>query len=173
MPVLQFKWKSRDVLKYSLDLTLAESQDDEGIEVELTVVVKVGQDGKFTTETRVNHRSGPVKLPACLTEPGTYQVGQNHPLFLPHLAAQEVEVGSLWTVQQGDLQVFYEWTSLEQGVAEIISRRVCSQTHSETECLYEFDVKQGRVTLAQTVTEVTPPNGPKQRQICEYELLED
>ena len=179
MPQLQHKLAFREVLKYQLDVSMMEDRDDDEAEFELLVVVKVGQDGQLSTESRLQSRSGPVKVPDSFLKPGDYKLAPGQPLppFLPALPDQAVEAGDLWTVVEkgpkGEVvQVFYELTSLKGSVAEIISRKVIESPRSEVECLYEFDLEKGRVLLAQTVTETQPGKGRQVRVLCEYELQE-
>ncbi|MFN8609139.1 MAG: hypothetical protein U0931_16505 [Vulcanimicrobiota bacterium] len=168
MPHLQHKLAFRQVLKYQLDVSLMREHDDDVDEIELLVVLKVGQDGALTTETRVENRSGPVKVPEELTRPGKYQLGQALPEFLPFLPDRDLKEGDAWT-HDG---FFYELTSVKGEVAEIVSRKVIEQPRTETEWLYEFDFKQGRVTLAQSVIETQAPKGGSTRCLCEYELTD-
>jgi hypothetical protein len=180
MPLLQYKLAFREVLKYQLDVSMMDDPDDEEAEFELLVVIKVGQDGHFTTETRLQNRSGPIKVPDSFLKPGSYRLaaGEPLPLFFPALPDRAVEAGDLWTVVEKSpkgevVQVFYELTSLKGPVAEIISRKVVENPRSEIECLYEFDVERGRVVLAQTVTESQVGRGRQSRLLTEYELQED
>ena len=166
MPHLQHKLAFRQVLKYQLDVTLMEESDDDVDELELLVVLKVGDQGALTTETRVENRSGPVKVPDDLSKPGKFQMGQSLPEFLPTLPEREVNEGDAWTVEGA----FYELTSIRGDVAEIVSRKVIENPRSEMEWLYEFDFKQGRVVLAQSVLETQLPKGRSTRRLCEYEL---
>ena len=169
MPLLQHKLAFREVLKYQHDLSIVDHPDDDAAEFELLVVVKVGQDGKFTTESRLQNRSGPIKVPETFVRPGEYQLGQSLPPFLPALPDRAVEPGDLWTSTEGGHQVFYEMTSMKGSVAEIVSRKVTENPRTEVEGLFEFDVTQGRVLLAQTVIE---SKAGKQRILSEYELLD-
>ena len=166
MPHLQHKLAFRQVLKYQLDVTLMEESDDDVDELELLVVLKVGDQGALTTETRVENRSGPVKVPDDLSKPSKFQMGQSLPEFLPTLPEREVNEGDAWTVEGA----FYELTSIRGDVAEIVSRKVIENPRSEMEWLYEFDFKQGRVVLAQSVLETQLPKGRSTRRLCEYEL---
>lgn len=168
MPQLQHKLAFRQVLKYQLDVTLMEEDEDDVEELELLVVLKVGDQGALTTETRVENRSGPVKIPEDLTRAGKFQIGQTLPGFLPSLPEKELNEGDAWTADG----TFYELTSIKGEVAEIVSRKTIETPHTEIEWLYEFDFKQGRVVLAQSVTEVSLPKGRNTRRLCEYELLD-
>ncbi|MBS2035947.1 hypothetical protein JST97_13240 [bacterium] len=169
MPQLQHKLAFRQVLKYQLDVSLMQELDDDVDEIELLVVLKVGDGGALTTETRVENRSGPVKVPEDLTQPGKFQLGQSLPAFLPYLPERELNEGDAWTHDGA----FYELTSIKGEVAEIVSRKVVENPRTETEWLYEFDFKRGRVVLAQSVTEAQPPKGRSTRRLCEYELAEE
>lgn len=167
MALLQHKLAHRSVLKYQLDISVME---DEEAEFEVLLVVKIGEDGLLTTEYRLQNRSGPFKLPERFSKPGEYrlQPGQPLPPFLPQLPDREIEKGDLWTGQDSGHPVFYEMTSLNGSVAEIVSRKVVEKPRSETEGLYEFDLARGRVVLAQTVTE-----NKSGRVLAEYELQDD
>ena len=167
MPQLQHKLAFRQVLKYQLDVTLMDEAESDVDELELLVVLKVGDGGALTTETRVENRSGPVKVPDDLTKTGKFQIGQTLPDFLPALPEKELNEGDAWTADGA----FYELTSIKGDVAEIVSRKVIENPRIEVEWLYEFDFKQGRVVLAQSVTE-TQPKGRNLRRLCEYELLD-
>ncbi len=167
MPQLQHKLAFRQVLKYQLDVTLMDEVESDMDEFELLVVLKVGHAGALATETRVENRSGPVKVPDDLTKAGKFQLGQTLPDFLPALPEKELSEGDAWTADGA----FYELTSIKGDVAEIVSRKVIESPRTEVEWLYEFDFKQGRVLLAQSVTE-TQPRGRNLRRLCEYELLD-
>lgn len=169
MPHLQHKLAFRQVLKYQLDVSLMRELDDDVDEVELLVVVKVGEGGALSTETRVESRSGPIKVPADLTQAGKFQIGQSLPEFLPFLPDRELNEGDAWTHDGA----FYELTSIKGNVAEIVSRKVVESPRTETEWLYEFDFKRGLVVLAQSVTEAQAAKGGNTRRLCEYELNED
>ncbi|MBX3172472.1 MAG: hypothetical protein KF760_34025 [Candidatus Eremiobacteraeota bacterium] len=167
MPQLQHKLAFRQVLKYQLDVTLMDEAESDVDELELLVVLKVGDQGALTTETRLENRSGPIKVPEDLTRPGKFQMGQSLPDFLPALPEKELREGDAWTVDGA----FYELTSIKGDVAEIVSRKVVENPRTEVEWLFEFDFKQGRVVLAQSVTE-TQSKGRNLRRLCEYELLD-
>ena len=167
MPQLQHKLAFRQVLKYQLDVTLMDEAESDVDELELLVVLKVGDGGTLTTETRVENRSGPVKVPDDLTKAGKFQIGQTLPDFLPALPEKGLNEGDAWTADGA----FYELTSIKGDVAEIVSRKVIESPRTEVEWLYEFDFKQGRVVLAQSITE-TQPKGRNLRRLCEYELLD-
>ncbi|MBN9418850.1 MAG: hypothetical protein J0I12_25585 [Candidatus Eremiobacteraeota bacterium] len=168
MPQLQHKLAFRQVLKYQLDVSLMDESEDEVDELELLVVLKVGDQGALTTETRIESRSGPFKIPEELTRAGKFQMGQSLPDFLPSLPEKELNEGDAWTADGA----FYELTSIKGDVAEIVSRKVVESPRTEVEWLYEFDFKQGRVVLAQSVTEMALPKGRNTRRLCEYELLD-
>jgi len=168
MPHLQHKLAFRQVLKYQLDVSLMQENDDEVDELELLVVLKVGDQGALTTETRVENRSGPVKVPEDLARAGKFQIGQSLPDFLPYLPDRELKEGDAWTHDGA----FYELTSIKGDVAELVSRKVVEDPRTEIEWLYEFDFKQGRVVLAQSVTETQAARGRNARRLCEYELTD-
>lgn len=168
MPHLQHKLAFRQVLKYQLDVTVMEESDDDVEELELLVVLKVGDQGALTTETRVESRSGPFKVPDDLGRAGKFVLGQSLPEFLPVLPERDLNEGDAWTVDGA----FYELSSIKGDVAEIVSRKVVENPRTETEWLFEFDFKQGRVILAQSVVETQLPKGRSTRRLCEYELLD-
>jgi hypothetical protein len=163
VPQLQHKLPFRAVLKYQLDVSLMDENESTVDELELLVVLKVADQGVITTETRVENRSGPFKVPEDLTRAGRFQLGQSLPEFLPALPSHELKEGDAWTSGE----VFYELTSIKGDVAEIVSRQVTSDPPAEVEWLYEFDFKRGLVLLAQSVTE-----SQSKRRVCEYELLD-
>ena len=181
MPILEYKLASREVLKYQLDVTVMEQPSEDTAEFELLLVLKVGTDGEMSSETRVENRSGPVKIPDAFLRPAKYAIPpQEGQPFLPVLPARELHKGDSWTAQEvgpdgKPVVVFYEITAIDDSQAEIVSRKVLQDAagrRTEMENLYEFSLPKGRVLLAQTVTESQLSGGRQVRTVAEYELLD-
>ncbi len=182
MPILEYKLASREVLKYQLDVTVMEQPSEDTAEFELLLVLKVNPDGtELSSETRIESRSGPVKVPESFLRAGKYVVPplESQP-FLPVLPTRSLEKGDSWTGQElgpdgQPVVVFYEVTAMESSQAEIVSRKVMQDSagrRTEVENLFEFSLPKGRVLLAQTVTESQHSGGRQVRTVAEYELLD-
>lgn len=188
MPALQHKLAFREVLKYQLDVTMIEQPAEDVAEFELLLVLKVGEDGLLKSETRLVNRTGLLKLPPSFINPdqrtikpsGASTEGKAALPFLPVFPETSLSVGEKWKVVESgpmdqQVEVAYELTSLQDDIAEIVSRkrlRSRDGLRSESEVLYEFSLSRGRVLLAQTVTEAEISSGRSLRTLCEYELEE-
>lgn len=169
MPILRYALYEGEVLRYRVEVTVLEPEQEAGAEITLDLSIQVGAEGRLSGQAKALLTLGPLAaqykesflkpIDRQITDSGlcVNDPGQPSPPYLPRFLEENVEVGEGWGVPErgpegDDIEVDYRLESIENGVAELTVRKEAGPSLSEG--VIRFSLEQGRVLECETINKL-------------------